>query len=325
MVIFLSGPDTFRSRQKLKSIRDRFRREVDKTGYNSSTISGRGLKIEELERALISAPFLAPKRLVVVEDFFAAKPAAALEQQALALLERPAAESAVAVFWEGELPGGNRKAGPLRTFLEKSPYAETFNRLEAGALVTWYRDQAKRHGLKFEPAALQQLAEQAGNDLWRADGELQKLAAYCHGRSATAQDVQLLVADEAEANIFALTDAIGQRRTADALRLLHEQQRAGVAPLEISSRITWHFRNLLAAKAWMADRNGAGNSWSLAEALGLHPFVAKKTLGQMSNFTLAELTTRYRQLLALDKKMKTSRGDPATLLTLFVAQPPRRP
>src|SRR3989338_2383790 len=112
MVIFLHGADTFRSRQKLKQIKERFRREVDKSGYNTATLDGRTLKVEHLERDLISAPFLAPKRLVVVEEMFNGKLAATLEKPVLELLQRPAAQNAIAVFWEGELPGGKKKPGP---------------------------------------------------------------------------------------------------------------------------------------------------------------------------------------------------------------------
>lgn len=243
---------------------------------------------------------------------------APLERQVLEVLQRPAAAECIAVFWEGA-PPVNHKPGPLMKFLTQSQYAETFAPLNGPALATWYRQQAKRHGVTLEPAALLTLQELVGDDLWRADNELGKLAAYCHGRPGTTEDVQTLVADEVEENIFALTDAIGQRRTSDALKLLHQQQRAGVNPLELTAKITWHYRNLLHAKAWLVEHGGRASSWTLAEELDLHPFVAKKTLGQVVNFSLPELVSRYRQLLTLDRKMKSGAGDPAALLTLLVA------
>lgn len=322
MVIFLHGPDTFRSRQKLRQIKERFRREVDTSGYNTATLDGRTLKVEHFERDLISAPFLAPKRLVVVEELFSGKLAATLEKPILELLQRPAAKNPIAVFWEGELPTGKKKSGPLLTFLLKSDFAEAFPKLSGSQLSSWYKTQTKRHGLALDPTALELLAGMVGDDLWRGDNELQKLAAFCHGRTGTTDDIQTLVSSDVEENIFALTDAIGQRRTADALRLLDEQQRAGVTPLELVAKISWHFRNLLLAKTWEADHGGRTSSWELADALGLHPFVAKKTLGQVTNFTLPELTARYRQLLMIDRGLKTGRGDPDTLLTLFLANAP---
>lgn len=317
MLIFLHGPDTFRSRQKLKHIKERFRREVDKTGYNTATVEGRRLKLEEFEQALLAAPFLAAKRLVVVEEFFAGKPTAAAEKQVLGLLQRPAADAAVAVFWEGELPP-TRQSGPLLTFLRASPYAEHFARLTGSALAAWYRERAKRHGVALEPSALERLTDWVGDDLWRADGELAKLTAYCHGRPADVSDVQQLTVSDVEESIFALTDAIGQRRTGEALHLLHQQERAGLSTLEVMAKITWHCRNLLLAKAWLADHPKGTTSWVMAEALQLHPFVAKKTLGQVTNFTLPKLEARYRQLLTIDHAAKSSRGNPAALLTLWL-------
>lgn len=317
MVIFLHGADTFRSRSKLRQIRERFRREVDTTGYNTATIDGRRLKVEELEQALLAAPFLAPKRLVMVEEFFAGKPTAAIEKLVLELLQRPGAATAVAVFWEGEFPP-TRKGGTLLSFLRESPYAEQFEPLQGTPLAAWYRTRAKHHGLEFTPGAMERLMDCASNDLWRADGELAKLSAYCRDRAATVDDVQELAASDVEENVFALTDAIGQRRTTEALRLLQEQQRAGISTPELVAKITWHCRNLLLAKAWVTDHPGQTTSWAMADALRLHPFVAKKTLGQVTNFTLSELETRYRALLTLDRASKSSRANGSALLALWL-------
>lgn len=322
MVIFLHGPDTFRSRSKLRQIRERFRREVDKTGYNTATLAGRGFKVEEFEQALLAAPFLAPKRLVVVEELIAAKPSAAVEKQLLELLQRPAAGQPVAVFWEGELPAG--KGGALLKFLRESPYAERFDRISGSALTQWYQRQAKSHELAFAPRALERITELVGDDLWRADGELQKLAAYCRGRAATTDDIAALVASEVEENIFALTDAIGQRRQAQAVQLLHRQHQAGVSPLEITAKMAWHCKNLISAKTWLTSNGGHGSSWQLAQAVGMHPFVAKKTLGQVNNFSQAELVNRYRQLLAIDRQLKNSHPNPTALLALLVVNRPAR-
>ncbi len=318
MIIFLSGPDTFRSRQKLKQIRERFRREVDKTGYNTTTLGGRGLNVETFEQALLAAPFLAPKRLVVVEELLAAKPNAATEEQLLEVLQRPAADQSVAVFWENELPTG--KGGALLKFLRQSPYAEQFDRMSGPALIQWYRRQAEHHELVLEPPALERLVELVGDDLWRADGELQKLAAYCRQRPATVDDAAALVASDVEENIFALTDAIGQCRPVEALQLLQRQHRAGVSPLELVAKMAWHGRNLLQAKAWLNTHGRAGGSWELAEALQVHPFVAKKVLGQVGNFSLAALIERYRRLLQLDYRLKNGHRSGAALLALLVVE-----
>ena len=317
MVIFLYGADTFRSRQKLHQIQERFRREVDKTGYNSSVLDGRTLKLETLERDLLSAPFLAAKRLVVVEEFFAAKPPRQLQEQVVELLRREAAQASVAVFWNGELPP--KAAGPLLSLLQQSPYAEAFPKLREPALTRWYRQQAKRHGLESTPEALAALERRCGDDLWRADGELSKLSAYCRGRSATTEDIDILCPHDAEESVYALTDALGQRRLADALCLLHGQLRAGTSALELTSKLAWHLRQLLLVKGWISEHGGRASSWELAEALDLHPYVAKKTLGHVGNFSLAELADCLRQLLAVDRRVKRSQGNPAALLTLLVS------
>lgn len=324
MLIFLHGPDTFRSRQKLKQIKERFRREVDAAGYNTSRVDGTRFKLEDFERDVLATPFLAAKRMVVVENFFSGKAAGAIEKQVLKVLQRPAAQATVIIFWEGEPPHAGKKPGPLMTFLQASPYAEAFARLTGSQLQTWYRHHAERLGLTLTPPAGQRLTEIVGNDLWRADAELAKLAAYCRGRAATIEDVGRLTVNEVEENVFALTDALGQRRTAEAIWLLEVQRQAGVSALELLSKITWHLRNLLMAKSWIEEHGSRPSSWALASAVGLHPFVAKKTLGQVGNFTLPELQRVYLQLAAIDRRMKTSAAEPQMLLAMLVTRATQR-
>lgn len=52
MIIFLYGEDTFRSRQKLKELKDKFIREVDPTGNGIVSLAGESLMIEGLSEAI---------------------------------------------------------------------------------------------------------------------------------------------------------------------------------------------------------------------------------------------------------------------------------
>ena len=58
----------------------------------------------------------------------------------------------------------------------------------------------------------------------------------------------------------------------------------------------------------------------LAQKLGLHPFVVKKSLPLIKRYTLKELELIYNQLLNLDIKTKTGQGDQRMLIDLFVGK-----
>ena len=50
MIIFLYGADTFRSREKLKSLKDRFIREVDRSGLNLIELDGEKAGINDINK-----------------------------------------------------------------------------------------------------------------------------------------------------------------------------------------------------------------------------------------------------------------------------------
>lgn len=68
MIIYLFGPDTFRSRRKLNQIKQKFINEIDKSSLNVELLNGQALDVAEFEKAIFTPPFLAKKRMVIIED-----------------------------------------------------------------------------------------------------------------------------------------------------------------------------------------------------------------------------------------------------------------
>ena len=68
MIIYIYGADTFRSRQYLKKTIEQFKKQRDPQGYNVVILDA---KIEEMGKILsemTAAPFLAEKRMIVLEN-----------------------------------------------------------------------------------------------------------------------------------------------------------------------------------------------------------------------------------------------------------------
>src|SRR5574344_809022 len=114
MIIFLYGPDTFRSRQKLKEIRQNFKNKVDADSSSISVLDGAKIGIKEIAEQINTGSLFVSKRLVIIEDFFNNKQEKIfaelkeyLEKQKLADLK----EGNVLIFIDGEL---NTKASPIK-------------------------------------------------------------------------------------------------------------------------------------------------------------------------------------------------------------------
>lgn len=317
MIIFLHGPDTFRSRQKLKELREKFVREIDPSGLNCNVLDGTMLDHAELEKSLLTSAFLAPKRMIVIKNLLSTKLTKQFEKKVLGSLQKMGEENIV-IFWDSEVDKRKARGSLLYKNLATEKYAYTFQLLSGQQLMLWYEKRFQNHNATIERDALQLLIDLTGNDLWSASTEVDKLCAYTNGRPVTTQDVNELTTSNLEQNIFFMTDAIGQKNKKLALQLLEQQLRAGTKEIELLSTMTWQFKNLLLAKYLSVDNEQRVSSTFVCQKLKIHPFVAKKILGQINNFSLDELKHIYQRLLDVDIKIKTSQVSPKLLFDLLI-------
>jgi len=325
MIFFLYGPDTFRSRQKLKEIKEKFIKEIDKSSLNIEILKGETLETPEFEKAVLTPPFLAKKRLVIIEDLISKNKGQKIQKEILEALGKNGLEDTIIVFWESGLDGtkarekvSQKRSNLLFNRLKKEKYAQEFNLLTEPEVYRFAAEQIKSRGGKIEPSALSLLADLTGNDLWRLKTEIDKLLAFACGRLITIADVNELVKNKLEADIFKLTDALGQKNKKLALKLISDQLRGGTSPTELLAKITWQFKNLLLVKSFMEDHGSSYPSPRLTYTLGIHPFVIKKTMAQARFHQLPTLKKIYRHLITIDYKIKTSQINPEILFDLLV-------
>jgi DNA polymerase-3 subunit delta len=326
MIFFLYGEDSYRSRQKLQQIEEKFKKS-DKSRLNLVRIDGERTVWKNIEKEILSAPFLHNKKLVVVENFLKRR-GQKFEEAVSFLKEEKVPEGTVMVFWEESKPDERTSIFKL---LSKPKQAEKFDLLNAAALRKWIARAATERKINFDPRAADVLAELVGPNLWQMSGELDKLAAYVRHRkgeqkTVTVEDVTLFVKGNFDENIFALTDAIGDKNKKAVFKLMGEQIEAGVGESHIFSMLTRQFRILLQIKELVAlnypfiSPGDPSVRQKIVSDLGLHPYVVTKALYQTKNYSVAELKKIYGKLLAIDMKMKRGNFNPRAFLDLFVAE-----
>jgi DNA polymerase III subunit delta len=193
----------------------------------------------------------------------------------------------------------------------------------------WITERAKLKGGEISGPAAQLLSTKinAGdkNDrdhfetdsrtyMFKLDRELDKLTAYALGRRIETQDIELLVPDEDVADIFKFIDAISVRNAGAAYRVVRGVIVRGESPLVVLSHLARQTRLLIQAK----DHPGLGSD-ALAQAIGVHPYVAKKALQQAGNFERATLLSALDALLEADIAIKTGTMDEHTALDVLIA------
>ncbi len=329
MIIFLFGPDTYRSRQRLKFYEEGFIKKYDPSGFNIVRLNGEKLSIETLNQTLVTPPLLAPKRMIIIENLITKNKE--VSRETVPLLENlktgpDEKNENIIIFWEelGEkngkvAKGSDRTSEPLFKKLIKSPLVEKFDLLSNPALIKWIKNQVKQAGGQIKEEVIRDLVALVGNDLWQLERELEKLLAYKNKKLITESDVALLVKGKFDEDIFKLTDTLALKNKKRFLELLADQFSSGANEVYLITMLTRLFRILLEIKE-LSLRNPRISKFSLAEELGLHPFVVEKALSQVANYQEAELKNIYQRLLTIDFKMKTGQAKPRLLFELLAVE-----
>lgn len=247
--------------------------------------------VTDLQTALETPSLLGGRRLVVVHE------ASALSKDHLGTLE-PFVEAppdhAVLVL----ISSARTK---LDAAIKKSGTVVTLDVPKGRRLAAWLKQRATERSLKLDERAAWALIDSVGADLRELDSSLGQLSTQ-HGPGAkiTAAEVRRAFARLADERIFALTDALGERRLPVAMTALRRLLDQGDEPLMILGALTSHVRRLLQARRHV-DRGPK----AVAEALGMPAWRAEKVHRQARSFKEEELVRAMSALAETDVELKS--------------------
>ena len=182
-----------------------------------------------------------------------------------------------------------------------------FAYLKPDGLAKWAAARVNQAGKKMAPGSADLLIGRAGRSMTLLANELQKVISYVGEKDTiTKEDVREVTVSQIEENIFAVVDAVGERRAGRALSGIQELLAANHSPPVILSMIARQFRLILQAQELAA----AGCQFTeLSKLLDVPPFVARKILAQSRNFSFEQVKQVLEWLLELDAGVKTGNRD----------------
>jgi DNA polymerase-3 subunit delta len=313
-ILYIYGTDEFAIARRLQKLQQR----VDKDGMNTSRLEARSASKDELNMAVNAMPFLAERRLVILEKPSARYTKPKERKEFLSFLESVPPSTVLALYEEvDENKAAKHWLVKWATSVKEIARAEAFmlpKAWQTGDWVARIQKEAKSQGGEIESRAAARLAEMVGQNTRQGAQEITKLLTYVNfERAITLEDVELLSVSTAQGDIFALVDALGngQGKAAQAMlhRLLDEQD-----AFSIFGMVVRQFRLLLLAREVIEE---GGN---VQGALKQHPFVAKKLTAQARHFSLVDLESIYKHLLKIDEDAKTSQVSLDLALDIFVME-----
>ncbi len=319
MLIYIYGEDTFSSRQYLKQQIERFKKERDPQGMNVVVLDGQKEEAGKLWSEITATPFLAERRLIVVQNVLSNKDTDVLESFVDGIKENKFPEKNVIIFWQGESIGKTKIATELQKILAKEKWAKEFASLVGPAMSNWIKNEVAHRGGSISSQALNYLAQHTAGDMWYASSLIDQLVAYTAKKEINLGDVQLFLEEKADDNIFNMVDAIVAGNRKLAFQLIEDQRRLGQDDGYLFSMIVRQFRILISMRD-LFNREENISSDTMATELAMHPFVVKKSLPLIKRYSLDRLKELYQQLLDIDIKTKTGLADQSWLVDLFVGK-----
>ncbi len=115
-----------------------------------------------------------------------------------------------------------------------------------------------------------------------------------HGEKVQEFKLKRVIENQKDYKPFAICDAVAEKNKSRAWVLFQKALLSGIPAEEVFYKIVWQIKNLLLIKKLVAA--GVKN---LEKETGLHPFVIKKNLYAIKNFTEKELINYSFELLKI--------------------------
>jgi DNA polymerase III subunit delta len=304
-IFFFYGNDEFAVRKQAEKFGAMFS-DPTTADMNTSRLDARTVSENELTNAVGAMPFLAPQRLVILENVSKKHTGLEGHKKFVAFLETVPESTKLVLVDPDEIKERDVASHWLVKWTVKAgakAKSQGFMLPRPREMPGWIIAETKRQGGQIEPQAAARLAEMTGEETRQAAQEITKLLTYVNYAHAIGiEDVEAVSIVTATVDVFELVDALGAQNAKLAQKLFHRLLEEKDA-FETFGMIVRQFRLLLIAREVM-DEGGALPD--VTEALGLHPFVAEKAFKQARAFSMETLESIYHRLLSMDEAAKTS-------------------
>jgi DNA polymerase-3 subunit delta len=316
MIYLFLGPDTFSKKQFIDELKAKGKLELIRF-YDDATE-------DNLLKAALNSSLFDTKKIIISEEFITKNSPEA------SFFDKLGGSENIVIFLENALD--KRKTENKKIIANRKIVTKDFAIPTGDAFKKWTEGRAKYYDLKLNNQALQEFLFRLGINqgefgkelytLWQVDSELHKLKLYVGGKEASKEDVQDIVSENIDEDIFKITNAIGDKNKTQAVKYLTNyldripgtDEKTKI--ISISALLADQFRNIMIIQGM----SGSGvPEEEIMRETGFSSgrlFVYKKIA---RNFQREKLLETLRKMEMLDEELKTSSG-PASLQFFMIME-----
>jgi DNA polymerase III subunit delta len=260
---------------------------------NIIRLDGTKTSFRELLDEAGTAPFIAPKRLIVIDGILKAS------KEEMKLLPQNIHENNIVLFAD---PKPDKRLAGTKTLLELAEVKE-FKPVTGPALQSWIKATLQSLGTSIDPSARSLLLDMTGEDQDLIDQELRKLALQSTGRTITAADIEESVSPTDEGIVWKLTDMLAAGKRTEAIRYAHRIIDRGGDAYGLWAILLNLLKNAVAVFAQV--KSGITDQKEISERTGLHFMAVRSLLSHARSLKKDQLRDMVRWTTEADKALKT--------------------
>ena len=304
-VYLLFGEEAYLRRQYRDRLRDAL---AGGDTMNCHYFEGKGINAGELIDLAETLPFLAQRRVLVIENSGLFKKGG----EALAEYISDLSETAYFVFVETEVD----KRSKLYKAVKAAGRVTEFSPQDTGKLRRWIAGLAAREKKGITDEDIRYFLEKTGTDMQNIRMELEKLFCYTQGRERiTAGDIDAVCIRRVSNQIFDMVNAIAEKKQKRALELYYDLLALKEPPMRILFLIARQFNLLMQVKE--CKKKGYDNR-SIAEKTGLRDFLVGKYASQASRFEAGQLREALQACVEAEERVKTGKMNDVMSVELLI-------
>ena len=267
----IAGDDAYLKEQALSTLRALAGEEL--VEFNLSELDGANVTVSDIIGCFRQVPFMSDRRVVVVRDFMQNLSDDDYERLGNAIY---ASTDAVLVFYYFGQPSPQIK--------KLCEYVDC-NKLKDAEVKDIVKSWCSERGYDIDSSALYKLISYTNCDLMKITNELEKLYAYCtKDKTITDGDVGEVVSRDMEFVVFALSNAVSERRAMDAYAILDEAKGDVGKNLGMLTTLINQFRRTLHVLL-----NKGEDKQTLAKFLGISEYAVSRTLALAKKYKASKL------------------------------------
>ena len=317
MIKLFHGNNEFDLHEGIKVIKtDLF--SADLSDPNTTVFQAPDIKFPHLGSIVSTVPFMADYRFVMVEGLLSSVEARK-RGSSTALLElenvlKACPPTTYLIFTENIKL---RSTGKMIKLIQQFAEIKEFELPRGREVNGWIKNRLVKLNGKATEKAISKLGFILGNDLRLIDQELKKLILFSDNKMIEVSDVNTLVTEAREGNIFTAIDAIFEKKSASALRQLIKLLDQGSTVGSIISMLSRQTRLMILT---IDISKIESDPWEIGKRIGVsNRFALNKIINQSRHYNSEFLYQVHRKLLDTDVAIKRGIIDENVAIEILVS------